>query len=338
MSQIARDREVLPLVVEHLTVGYRSHGGVVSPAVRDVSFVVEPGATLAILGESGSGKTTIASAMMDLLASNGEIVSGSVRLGDEDLSAGTPEERRRRRVGRLAMVFQDPMTALNPLHTVERQVGEQLRRFGGASRAEARAEVIRLLERVQIPEPEARLRVYPHQLSGGMRQRVMIAMALALRPAYLLADEPTTALDVSVQAEILDLLRHLQEESGMGLVIIGHDLAVLAQAATDVAVMYGGRVVERGNLREIYLAPRHPYTRGLLDALPTTAGERLKPIPGSPPDPSRLPSGCAFHPRCSVAVPVCRQVVPTLRTLSRGASGTVPHDSACHLDEEVDGA
>lgn len=338
MSQIARDREVLPLVVEHLTVGYRSHGGVVSPAVRDVSFVVEPGATLAILGESGSGKTTIASAMMDLLASNGEIVSGSVRLGDEDLSAGTPEERRRRRVGRLAMVFQDPMTALNPLHTVERQVGEQLRRFGGASRAEARAEVIRLLERVQIPEPEARLRVYPHQLSGGMRQRVMIAMALALRPAYLLADEPTTALDVSVQAEILDLLRHLQEESGMGLVIIGHDLAVLAQAATDVAVMYGGRVVERGNLREIYLAPRHPYTRGLLDALPTTAGARLRPIPGSPPDPTEMPTGCAFHPRCAHAFDACRTVVPELRLVGAGSPGKVPHYSACHLDEEVDDA
>ena len=336
MSLVARDREVLPLVVEHLTVGYRAHGGVLSPAIRDVSFVVEPGATLAILGESGSGKTTVASAMMDLLPANGEIIEGAVRLGEEDLSAGTPEERRRRRVGRMAMVFQDPMTALNPLHTVERQVGEQLRRFGGATRAQARAEVLRLLERVQIPEPEARLRAYPHQLSGGMRQRVMIAMALALRPAYLLADEPTTALDVSVQAEILDLLRTLQEDSGMGLVIIGHDLAVLAQAADNVAVMYGGRVVERGNLREIYLAPRHPYTRGLLDALPTTAGERLKPIPGSPPDPSRLPAGCAFHPRCAVARDVCRSVVPTLRIVAPGEPGSVPRASACHLEEVVD--
>ncbi len=338
MSLIARDREVLPLVVEHLTVGYRAQGGVVNPAIRDVSFVVEPGATLAILGESGSGKTTVASAVMDLLPTNGEIIEGAVRLGDEVLSAGTPEERRRRRVGRMAMVFQDPMTALNPLHTVERQVGEQLRRFGGATRAEARAEVVRLLERVQIPQPEARLRAYPHQLSGGMRQRVMIAMALALRPAYLLADEPTTALDVSVQAEILDLLRSLQEESGMGLIIIGHDLAVLAQAATNVAVMYGGRVVERGNLREIYLAPRHPYTRGLLDALPTTAGERLKPIPGNPPDPSQLTPGCAFHPRCSVSIAACRTVVPRLRTVDPGSLGRAPHASACHLDEEVDDA
>lgn len=334
MSPIAHDREVLPLVVEHLTVGYRSQG-VLSPAVRDVSFVVEPGATLAILGESGSGKTTVASAIMDLLPANGEIMAGAVRLGDEDLSAGTPEERRRRRVGRMAMVFQDPMTALNPLHTVERQVGEQLRRFGGATRAEARAEVVRLLERVQIPEPEARLRAYPHQLSGGMRQRVMIAMALALRPDYLLADEPTTALDVSVQAEILDLLRTLQQESGMGLVIIGHDLAVLAQAATNVAVMYGGRVVEQGDLREIYRAPRHPYTRGLLDALPTTAGARLKPIPGSPPDPSRLPPGCAFHPRCPVAIEVCRTVVPQPRVADTGVG--VPHVTACHL-EGVDDA
>ncbi len=330
------DREALgdPLVVERLTIGYRQPDGRIHPVVRDVSFTLAAGDTLAILGESGSGKTSVASAVMDLLPASAHILDGRIRIGEVDLLAGSPPQRRQLRVGRLAMVFQDPMTALNPVHTVGRQIAEPLRRHRGMSRAQARAETIRLLERVRIPSPQARIRSYPHQLSGGMRQRVMIAIALAMRPAYLVADEPTTALDVRVQAEILALLRQLQVEEEMGLVIIGHDLAVLAQTARRVAVMYGGRVVEEGPLHDVYREPRHPYTKGLLEALPATAGERLRPIPGSPPAPDDMPAGCAFHPRCPMAIDICRTQRPELALLY-AVDGGPPRRSACHRSSEL---
>jgi oligopeptide/dipeptide ABC transporter ATP-binding protein len=262
---------------------------------------------------------------MGLLDEPARITGGAIRFGGE---------RRPIRAGReVAMVFQDALAALNPVMSVGAQIGELFRVHLGLSRAEARARSIELMERVRIPDAAARVGDYPHQFSGGMRQRIMIAMALALEPAVLIADEPTTALDVTVQAKIMRLLRDLQDELGMGLVLITHDLGVVADAADRIIVMYAGRAVEESPAASLYAAPAHPYTDGLLASVPRLdqrRGSPLDPIPGSPPSPGAVPVGCAFHPRCPRAAEVCRTSAPELRRV-----GT--HRSACHFAEEVAG-
>jgi oligopeptide transport system ATP-binding protein len=321
------------LEVDGLAVEFRTPDGVVR-AVNGVSFSVEAGETLAVLGESGSGKSVTAQAVMGLLDSPPAFVTaGAVRYRGRDLLAAGDEERRRVRGRSLAMVFQDPLTALNPVFTVGFQLGEMFRVHQGAGRAEARRRAVGLLERVGIPSARERLSDYPHHFSGGMRQRVMIAMALALGPEVLLADEPTTALDVTVQAQILDLLGDLQAETGMGLVLITHNLGVAAETADRVVVMYAGRVVETGPAAEVLVSPRHPYTLGLLRSVPRGGRSqgRLDPIPGAPPSLAAIPSGCPFHPRCPFATDRCPAELPGLDPLP-GAPG---RRSACFYAEDL---
>jgi oligopeptide transport system ATP-binding protein len=321
------------LEVEDLRVEFRTGYGTVA-AVSGLSYTLAPGETLAILGESGSGKSVGASAVMGILERPPAFVTGgAVRLRGEDLLTAPARRQRELRGESISMVFQDALSALNPVLTVGDQIGEMFRAHRGAGRAQARAAAVELLDRVRIPSARFRVRDYPHQLSGGMRQRVMIAMALALDPAVLLADEPTTALDVTVQAQILALLAELRDETGMGLVLITHDLGVVAEAADRVAVMYAGRIVETGTAREVFRAPAHPYTAGLMTSLPRVdaRGERLRPIAGAPPDLAALPVGCAFSPRCGhrrVPEP-CDTLDPPLREVRPGRR------SACHFAEEV---
>jgi oligopeptide/dipeptide ABC transporter ATP-binding protein len=317
------------LSVRDLTVEFPTPDGVVS-AVNGVGFDVAAGETLAILGESGSGKSVTAQAVMGLIERPGRVVAGSVRFSGADLLAASAEERRRVRGSGLAMVFQDPLTALNPVWSVGFQIGELFRVHRGLSRREARRRAVELLERVRIPGAAIRVGEYPHQFSGGMRQRVMIAMALALDPNVLIADEPTTALDVTVQAQILELLDELRAETGMGLLLITHDLGVVAETADRVAVMYAGRIVETGATDAVLSAPRHPYTEGLLASVPRGQSgreERLRPIAGAPPSLARIPSGCPFHPRCPYVVDHCRVERPPLEGVERAA--------ACWRSEEV---
>jgi oligopeptide transport system ATP-binding protein len=322
------------LEVEGLEVEFRTPDGVIR-AVNGVTLSVERGETLAVLGESGSGKSVTAQAVMGLLDSPPAFVTGgSVRYRGHDLLAAGDEERRRVRGRGMAMVFQDPLTALNPVFSVGFQLAEMFRVHEGAARREAAERAVGLLERVGIPSARERLGDYPHQFSGGMRQRVMIAMALALGPDLLLADEPTTALDVTVQAQILELLRDLQAETGMGLILISHDLGVAAEVADRVAVMYAGRVVETGPATEVLVAPRHPYTLGLLRSVPRGGGGgdgRLDPIPGAPPSLAAIPSGCPFHPRCPFSTELCPTAVPPLDPVP-GAPG---RHSACFYAEEL---
>jgi oligopeptide transport system ATP-binding protein len=335
MPSTRASAEVL-LEVEELEVEFRTPDGVVR-AVNGVSFTVSGGETLAVLGESGSGKSVTAQAVMGLLDTPPAFVTnGSVRFRGRDLLTAGDEERRRVRGRGMAMVFQDPLTALNPVFTVGFQLGEMFRVHEGADRGEARARALALLERVGIPSAGERLNDYPHHFSGGMRQRVVIAMALALGPDLLLADEPTTALDVTVQAQILDLLSGLRAETGMGIVLITHDLGVAAEVADRVAVMYAGRVVETGAAAEVLVSPRHPYTLGLLRSVPRGGRDagRLDPIPGSPPSLARMPPGCPFHPRCPFARDRCRTEIPPLDPVP-SAPG---RRSACFYAEEVGGA
>jgi oligopeptide transport system ATP-binding protein len=319
------------LSVEGLRVQFGS-GRDVLQAVRGVSFSVEPGETVAVVGESGSGKTVTALAVMGLIERPGVITGGDIRLAGHPL-VGLREDRYRRVRGRdLAMVFQDPMSSLNPVQRVGKQIAEAIAVHGGArSRRAARPQVVELLQRVGL-EPAARVaRAYPHQLSGGMRQRVMLAMALANRPQVLIADEPTTALDVTTQAQILELLVEVQREMGLALVLVTHDLGVVAGVADRVIVMYAGRVVEEARVDRLFTKSGHPYTRGLLASVPSPegGGGELAVIPGSPPDPGHLPPGCAFHPRCPIAEDRCRHIVPELRALGEG------HRAACHFADEV---
>src|SRR5438067_13529704 len=289
------------LSVRDLAVEFPTADGVVS-AVNGVGFDLAAGETLAILGESGSGKSVTAQAVMGLIERPGRVVGGTVSFEGRDLLAASAEERRTVRGRRLAMVFQDPLSALNPVWSVGFQIGELFRVHRGLSRKEARRRAVELLERVRIPAAPQRVGEYPHQFSGGMRQRVSIAMALALDPAVLIADEPTTALDVTVQAQILDLLGELRRERTMALMLITHDLGVVAQVADRIAVMYAGRVVEQADVHQLFRAPAHPYTAALL---------RGAAISGTPPSLRDLPSGCAFHPRCRYAAAVCRTVAPS---------------------------
>lgn len=313
-----------------LDVGVRSRRGD-EPIVRELDLEVRRGETLVILGESGSGKSMTALALMDLLPEGVHVTDGRIEVAGVDIRALAPRARRQHLGTRVAMVFQDSISALNPVMRVGDQIAEAVRQRDGVSRRQARSAAVELMHRVRIPSAERRYRDFPHQFSGGMRQRVVIAIALALRPALLIADEPTTALDVSVQAQILALLSELKKESSLGLVLITHDLGVAASVADRVAVMYAGRVVETSDVDEVFDRPAHPYTRGLLASVPQldSGGGVLQPIPGSPPTVGAVPAGCAFHPRCPMAIDVCRQQRPELRELAPG------HQVSCHRAEET---
>jgi oligopeptide/dipeptide ABC transporter ATP-binding protein len=272
--------------------------------VEEVSLSVRAGETLAVVGESGSGKTVTFTSALGLLPKPGRVIAGEALLEGTDLLRLKPEALRRMRGARIGMVFQDPLTGLNPVFRVGDQIAEVLRAHLPIGRKEARKRAVDLLARVQIPDPARRVDDYPHQFSGGMRQRVLIAMAIALGPRVLIADEPTTALDVTVQAQVLDLLGELRDAERMAMVLITHDLGVVARQADRVAVMYAGRVVESGTVEEVFRAPRHPYTISLFRSIPdieAPAGTMLAPIEGAPPDPARRPPGCAFAPRCFAA-------------------------------------
>jgi oligopeptide/dipeptide ABC transporter ATP-binding protein len=313
------------LSVRGLTVAFETRRGAFD-AVRDVSFDVPSGCALGVVGESGSGKSVTAMALMRLLPDTATVTAGTVRFAGRDLGALTEREMRAVRGGDIAMVFQDPMASLNPILTIGRQVMETVRSRQGFSRAAARARAEELLALARIPAPDRVMRAYPHELSGGMRQRVMIAIALSGGPKLLIADEPTTALDVTTQAQILDLLRDLRVRLGMSVLLITHDLGVVAEFADDVLVMYGGRVVERAPVGALFERPGHPYTEGLLRSMPPLDGEDpdvLPAIEGNVASPFAMPSGCAFHPRCPYAWDDCARVQPPLARLNDG------HGAAC---------
>jgi len=287
-----------------------------TPAVDGVDLTVPRGRTLGIVGESGCGKSVLSLSVMRLVPRPGRTTAGQVLLDGQDLLALPPAAMRRIRGGQVAMIFQEPMTSLNPVHSIGRQIEEAMRAHDPAAR-DLKDRAIAALKRVRIPAPERRHGEYPHQLSGGTRQRVMIAMALACEPRLLIADEPTTALDVTVQAQILDLLRELQAETGMSIILITHDLGVIAEMADEVAVMYAGRIVERAPATALFEDPQHPYTLGLLGSIPRLDADRdrLLAIEGTVPPPFALPPGCRFAPRCPFAAPECDAAPPPLRPL-----------------------
>ena len=319
------------LEVRDLCTHFFTDDGVVR-AVDGVSYRLSAGETLAVVGESGSGKSVTSLSILRLVPSPpGRIVGGSIRFRGRDLLSLPESEMRAIRGREISMIFQEPMTSLNPVHTCGDQIAEVVRLHEKLGKAEARARAIAMLRLVGIPSPETRVDEYPHQMSGGMRQRIMIAMALVCRPAVLIADEPTTALDVTIQAQILDLLQRLRSEFGMAVLLITHDLGVVAETADRVAVMYAGQVVEQGDVRTVFRGTRHPYTAGLLASLPRLGGQagRLRVIPGTVPDPAAFPSGCRFHPRCPIALERCRREVPELRELTTG------HEVRCFRAEEI---
>jgi oligopeptide/dipeptide ABC transporter ATP-binding protein len=321
------------LDVRHLSTQFTTRGGVVR-AVDDVSWDVREGETVALVGESGCGKSVSALSVMRLVsAPAGRIVGGEVWFKGRDLLRLSEEEMRRVRGREIAMIFQEPMTSLNPVLSVGRQLTEGVEIHLGADAARSHARAEELLQMVGIPDPARRLRQYPHQFSGGMRQRMMIAMALACQPSLVLADEPTTALDVTIQAQILELMKSLSRRLGVAMLIITHNLGVVARYADRVNVMYAGRIVEQGSARELYAHPRHPYTLGLLRSVPRLDAPRrarLDPIEGQPPDLSRLPPGCAFAPRCAFRVERCLVERPMLRP-----AGDDGHVSACWQIEHL---
>jgi peptide/nickel transport system ATP-binding protein len=316
------------LRVERLTATFETSAGPV-PAVDDVGFDIHAGETLGLVGESGSGKSVTALSLMRLVQPPGRIAAGRVLFKGRDLLTLDEREMRAVRGADIALIFQEPMTALNPVFTVGDQIAEAMTVHGRATKREARALAVELLRSVRIPNPEARVADYPHQLSGGMRQRVMIAIALACRPSLVIADEPTTALDVTIQAQILDLLREMKSAFNLSLLLITHDLGVIAETADRVAVMYAGRIVETGPVRAILRTPQHPYTRGLLASMPArNRGERLHAIEGSVPLLGRLPPGCAFHPRCPDRFEPCDTAPPP-------DYGAGPEQTAkCYLHDE----
>ncbi|PIB26642.1 oligopeptide transporter ATP-binding component [Amylibacter kogurei] len=304
------------LDVQNLSVSFNTNDGVVN-AVNDVSFAMDAGQTLAIVGESGSGKSQTAFAILGLLAQNG-MSSGSVKFQGKEILNAPLEKLNKIRAADIAMVFQDPMTSLNPYMRVSDQMAEVLIHHKGMSKTEAIAESVKMLDAVKIPDAAARVRLYPHEFSGGMRQRVMIAMSLLCKPKLLIADEPTTALDVTVQAQTMTLFSELQSEFGMGVILITHDLGVVAGFCEEVMVLYGGRVMEQGPTDPIFATPSHPYTRGLLKAIPRVdqLNAELDTIPGSPPNMLQAPKGCPFEPRCQYAQEDC---VQSLRPLTEFA-------------------
>jgi peptide/nickel transport system ATP-binding protein/oligopeptide transport system ATP-binding protein len=313
------------LSIEGLRTVFRTSSGEVA-AVDGVSVSVPKGKTLGIVGESGCGKSVLSLSVMRLVPQPGRITSGKIMFDGRDLLTLPPAEMRDIRGNRIAMIFQEPMTSLNPVFTVGDQITEAMRAHDRTtSSAVLKARAIDALTRVRIPAPARRFDEYPHQMSGGMRQRVMIAMALACAPDLLIADEPTTALDVTVQAQILDLLRELQQQTGMAIILITHDLGIVAEMANEVAVMYAGRVVERASGTAIFDDPQHPYTLGLLGSIPRVeeTHDRLLAIEGAVPAPFALPEGCRFHPRCVFHIPDCERIDPPLRDLGGG------HRAAC---------
>ncbi|GAA5017077.1 ABC transporter ATP-binding protein [Terrabacter aeriphilus] len=313
-----------------LDVTFRTRRGPV-PAVRDVSLDVRRGEFLALLGESGSGKSVTARAIMGLTGSGADVSADELRVAGTDVLTSTPEQLRRLRGATVSLVFQDALSALNPVLTIGAQIGELYRQHQGASRKESRRRATEMLSLVGIPAASSRVDDYPHQFSGGMRQRLLIAMAIALEPELLIADEPTTALDVTVQAQILELLDRLRTELDMGVVLITHDLGVVCQVADSVAVMYAGRIVERASADALFDRPGHPYTQALLGSVPQAGriGHALPVIPGSPPHPGAQPSGCPFHPRCAWAVDACRDTRPPLEAVAPA------RESACFRALEV---
>jgi peptide/nickel transport system ATP-binding protein len=320
------------LEVKNLNVEFTTEDGIVH-AVNNVSYKVQRGKTLAIVGESGSGKSVSSLAVMGLLTSANSKITGEVFFNGNELVGADPEEVRKLRGNEMAMIFQDPLSALHPYYTIGDQLVEAVQVHNKVKDSEARLKVVEMLTKVGIPSVEQRMDQYPHQLSGGMRQRVMIAMALINGPELLIADEPTTALDVTVQAQILDLLRELQKEFGTAIVLITHDLGVVADLADEVLVMYGGSAVEHAPVREIFYTPQMPYTWGLLASIPQISAkkEQLDPIPGSPPSLLNLPTGCVFAPRCTfknqVADDLCANKFPDLLAVSPD------HEARCHLTE-----
>ncbi|MGH3916094.1 MAG: ABC transporter ATP-binding protein [Pseudonocardiaceae bacterium] len=319
------------LAVDGLCVEFRSRDGV-ARVLNGITYHVDAGETLAVLGESGSGKSVTANTIMGILDTPpGFVTDGTVRFRGEDLLTASAQRRREIRGEHIAMIFQDALSALNPVYTVGFQIAEQLRMRRGMNRRAATRRAVELLDLVGIPGARHRVRDHPHQFSGGMRQRVMIAMSLALDPDLLIADEPTTALDVTVQAQIMDLLKDIQTERHMGLILITHDLGVVAEVADRIAVMYAGRIVENADVHSLYANPCHPYTRSLLESIPRldSKGTELRAIKGLPPNLTRIPSGCPFHPRCPMAVDRCRDVLPPLEELPGGRT------SACLFAEEL---
>ena len=315
------------LELDNLQVEFFTRAGALR-AVDGVSLSIAPGETLGLVGESGSGKSVTARAIMRLVATPpGRYAGGRILFEGHDLLALSEREMQKMRGSQLSMVFQDPMTFLNPVYTAGEQVAEAIRTHQGASRAEAKAQTIELFRTVGIPNAEDRFSAYPHELSGGLRQRVMISMALSSRPKLLIADEPTTALDVTIQAQILDLLRKLQQEFGMSILLITHDLGVVAEMCDKVAVMYAGRIVEEASIEPLFDNPGHPYTSGLLEAIPNAGrdGAPFRPIPGSPPDLGDLPPGCRFAPRCRYRQEICRSTPPPMVPIATG------HEARCHF-------
>jgi oligopeptide transport system ATP-binding protein len=319
------------LEVDDLHVEFRTRYGVVR-AVNGISYSVRARDTMAILGESGSGKSVSAQAIMGILDTPpGFVTQGEIRFEGEDVLRLPKERQRLIRGAGISMIFQDALSALNPVFTVGWQIGEMFRVHHGMSRKDSKVKAIELMDRVHIPSAKDRVNAFPHQFSGGMRQRVMIAMAIALDPAILIADEPTTALDVTVQAQIMELLKELQADTGMGLILITHDLGVVNEVADRVAVMYAGEIVESGTIDEVFARPAHPYTEGLMASVPAveSKGTRLRPIDGNPPNLAHIPPGCPFHPRCPHARANCTTDVPPLREVLPGRL------SACHYAEEL---
>jgi peptide/nickel transport system ATP-binding protein len=319
------------LEVNDLRVSFRTPDGIVQ-AVRGLSFDVDAGKTLGIVGESGSGKSVSTQTIMGLV--RGARVSGTALFEGHDLLTMSPHDLQRVRGAEVGMIFQDPLSSLHPYYKVGWQIAEMIRQHDkDISKAQARQRAVDLLRLVGIPQPDRRVDDYPHQFSGGMRQRAMIAMAMALNPKLLIADEPTTALDVTVQAQVLQVMKTLQEEFGTAIIMITHDLGVIADIADDVIVMYAGAVMERGGRRTIFYENHHPYTEGLLESLPAYGDERerLMPIPGQPPSLINLPSGCPFHPRCPYVMDRCRSDVPELAPVG----GDLTHLSACWLPHDM---
>ncbi|MFJ8650609.1 ABC transporter ATP-binding protein [Streptomyces sp. NPDC093546] len=319
------------LSVRDLRVQFSTEDGIVK-AVDGLSFDLMRGKTLGIVGESGSGKSVTNLSILGLHNPRSTTITGSIELDGEEITDASTKRLETLRGNKMAMIFQDALTALSPYYTIGRQISEPFRKHTGASKKEARDRAIEMLGKVGIPSPETRVDDYPHQFSGGMRQRAMIAMSLVCNPALLIADEPTTALDVTVQAQILDLLKDLQQEFGSAIILITHDLGVVANMADDLLVMYAGRAVERGSVREVLKAPQHPYTWGLLSSMPRLSGdvgEPLRPIPGSPPSLLNPPTGCPFHPRCEF-----RDLVDGDRCVTERPLLPVGRGSACHIAAE----
>ena len=320
------------LEVRDLKTYFFTQGGVVK-AVDGASFSVEEGETLGLVGESGCGKSVSALSIMRLVANPpGRTVGGEVIFNGEDLLKMRLSDMRRIRGKQISMVFQEPMTSLNPVLSVERQLTESLELHLRMKKKEARAEAVRRLEQVGIPDPERRIKQFPHQFSGGMRQRVMIAMALSCNPKLIIADEPTTALDVTIQAQILELMKNLSNEFGVSLIIITHNLGVVARYADRVNIMYAGKIIERGLAKDIYGTPSHPYTLGLLKSVPRLdlpKKEKLEPIEGQPPDLINLPPGCAFRERCRYSIDKCAEEIPPLESVGDG------HLSACFVSDTL---